>query len=215
MAIQEVIISSLQAYIPILAFLSGLILGDALILLAMLSGAGKVSFWTIFIFGLIGELTHDIVFYFISNSKLAFYIKKKLKLSKKRSKIAEYIEKFGGGKSYFLPLVIAKFIYGVRDAVVIYVSHNEKKFKRYLITVIPAGLIWVTTITSAGWLAGKGFVEVLYVLKGVEKGLVILLFGLIALYLINRFIILTIWRYVKKNNLSLIKNKLWNSNYRR
>ncbi len=199
MAIQEVIISSLQAYAPLLAFLSGLAIGDALILLAMLAGAGKISFWSIFILGFIGEVTHDIIFYFISNSKFAHYIKKKLRLSKKRSKIAEYIEKISVGKSYFLPLVIAKFVYGVRDAVVIYVSHNEKSFKKYLLTVIPAGLIWITTITSTGWLAGKGFVELLYVIKGIEKWLAIFLLSIIALYLINKFVISTILRFIKKN----------------
>ena len=211
MAIQEVIIPLLQNYAPLLAFLCGFIIGDVLIILAMLSGAGKISFATIFIFGMIGELTHDVLFYFISNSKFAHYIKKKLKLSKKRNKIAEYIEKLGG-KNYFLPLVIAKFIYGVRDAVVLYVGHNEKNFKRYFITVFAAGLIWVSVITGVGWLAGRGVTELLIVLKGIEKGLAIILFGIIALYLINKFVIAAVWRQIKKHGKILIKNKFWDGN---
>lgn len=210
MAIQEVLISTLQAYTPLLAFLAAAFIGDALIILGALAGAGKLSIWTIAIFGLLGELFHDILFYFISNSKFANYIKKKLKLSKKRSKIAGFIEKLGKN-SYFLPLFIAKFIYGVRDAMVLYVSHNEKKFKRYLWLILRIDILWLAIILMVGWLAGKGFTELLYVLKGIEKGLLILVLTIILIYIINKFIVTTLLRQIKKHGPSII-NKLWNSN---
>ncbi|MBI2632676.1 hypothetical protein HYW75_06745 [Candidatus Pacearchaeota archaeon] len=200
MAIQEVIITSLQLYVPLLAFLAGLFIGDALILLGILAGTGKVSFWIVFIFGLIGELTHDIIFYFISNSNLAHYLKKKLKLSKKRNIIANFIERMKG-KNYFLPVFLAKFIYGVRDVVILYVSHNTKSFKKYIVAVGLAGLCWVTTILTVGWLAGRGVTELLHILKGIEKGAVIILLSLIALYLLNKFIISAFLRYLKKKRL--------------
>lgn len=213
MALQEVLISTLQAYTPLLAFLTAAFLGDALILLGALAGAGKLSIITIAIFGLLGELFHDILFYFIANSKFAHFVKKKLKLSKKRSKVAAFIEKLGKD-SYFLPLFIAKFIYGVRDAMVLYVSHNEKKFKKYLWLILRIDILWLAIILTVGWLAGRGFTELLFVLKGIEKGLLILVLSLILIYLLNRFIMATLLRQIKKHG-PLIINKFWNSNKRR
>ena len=132
MALQEVIVTFLYSYAPLLSFFAGLVAGDVLILLAVFAGAGQIELWVVFLFGLLGEMAHDSAFYFISNSSLAHYIKRKLKLSRKKNIIAQFIEKVGG-KSYFLPLFFAKFIYGVRDVTILYISHNERNFKRYFI----------------------------------------------------------------------------------
>ena len=110
MALQELLIIALQEYTPLLAFFAGLLLGDALIVLAVLAGAGKISLWPLFVFGFLGEIVHDVTFYLIANSRLAFYLKRKLNLSTKESKIARFIERVGG-KNYILPMFFAKFIY--------------------------------------------------------------------------------------------------------
>ena len=97
MAITEAIITFFSAYTPFLAFLAGLVLGDMMILLGILAGAGKANFFIIILMAFIGGLIHDTIFYFISNSRFANLLKKKLKLSKKKNIIANFIEKMGGG----------------------------------------------------------------------------------------------------------------------
>lgn len=205
MALEEVLISFFYMYAPLLAFVAGLAIGDLMLFLGILAGAGKVNFFIILLFGFIGGIIHDILFYFIANSPIAHSIKKRFKLSKKRNKIAGFIEKMGNGH-YFLPVLIAKFVYGVRDAVILYVAHNNKSLKKYLIVVASADLIWLVTITSVGWLAGQGFTIFISLFKGFEKWLFILLAGAIILYILNKFIISFILKHAKR----IIKKHLTN-----
>lgn len=198
MVVEEVILHFFQAYTPLLAFISGLMVGDLMIFLGILAGTGKANLFTIILFGFIGGLIHDISFYFIANSRFMHAIKKRFKLSKKKNKIAQIIEKMGNGH-YFLPVLMAKFIYGVRDAVVTYVAHNNKNFKKYVLVVAGADLIWLVTITSVGWLAGKGFTTIVVIFKGFEKWLFILLAGIIFLYLLNKFLTRFALKHIKRH----------------
>lgn len=207
MAFEEVLLAFFRDYTPLLAFFGGLFVGDLMILLGILAGAGKANFFIILLFGFLGGLLHDIVFYFVAHTKLVDIIKKKFKLSKKRNKIAQLIEKMGRG-NYFLPVLIAKFVYGVRDAVVLYVAHNNKKLKNYLYVVASAEIIWLVTITSVGWLAGKGFITIASISKGYEKWLFILLAALILIYFINKFIISFVLKHIRKHAKKIIKQAL-------
>ena len=103
-----------------------------------------------------------------------------------------------GNKHYFLPVLIAKFVYGVRDAVILYVAHNNKNFKRYLIVVACADLIWLVTITSVGWLTGQGFTVFVRLFRGFEKWLFILLAGAIIWYILNKSMISFILKHAKR-----------------
>lgn len=203
MAFEEVLMQILQAYTPALAFVAGLMLGDALILLGALAGAGKLNIFVIFIFGLIGELVHDSVFFYLAKSNFIYYVKRKLKLHKGRNKAAELIEKLAGTRAgYFVPLFFAKFIYGVRDSVVLYIGHKEKNFKKYFLRCLLASILSIAIIISLGWLAGRGFTEIIHVFKGIEKGVGLLLISLFVAYVLYRLIgkaVLGITRkYLKK-----------------
>jgi len=198
MGIEEVVIQIFQSHVPLLAFVAGLLLGDVLIFLAMLSGVGKIHFGVILVFGLMGDITHDLLLYFFSNSKLAYFIKKKIKLSKKKNVIVQFIEKINIRKSYFVPLVISKFFYGIRDAVILYVSHGERDIKRYLLTISMAGFIWILTITGAGWLAGRGFSGLLSFFKGFEKIVLVLVIGAIIFLVIGKTIFNLLFKFIKK-----------------
>src|SRR3989344_5554507 len=141
MALEAMLISLFSGYSNLLAFLAGLLAGDIILILSILAGAGKANIFLIVLFGFIGGVIHDAVFYYIANSRLMHFIKNKFKLSKNKNKAAQFIEKISS-RHYFLPVLIAKFIYGVRDAVILYVAHNNRSFKRYIFVVAIADLIW-------------------------------------------------------------------------
>jgi membrane protein DedA with SNARE-associated domain len=198
MALEEVLVSFFMAYTPLLALIAGLMMGDLLLLLGFMAGTGKANFFFIIIFGFVGGLIHDIAFYFIANSRLIHFIKKKFKFLRKKNGVAQIIEKMGSGH-YFLPILIAKFVYGVRDAVIMYVAHNNKNFKKYLLAVSSADLIWLVTITSVGWLAGRGYTSIAHLFKGFEKWIFIILVVFIITYSINKFIISFMYRHIRKH----------------
>jgi len=204
MAFEEMLISFFQNYSSALAFMSGLMIGDLMIFLGILAGAGKVNFFAVLFFGFLGGLIHDIAFYLVANSRFAHSFKKRLKLSKKRNKLIQIIEKLGNGH-YFLPVLMAKFVYGVRDIMILYVAHNNKSFKKYIRTISLADLIWISTVTSIGWLAGRGFTTIVTIFKGFEKWLFILLAGIVLLYLLNKFILAFVLKHLEKYTKKLIK----------
>lgn len=183
------VMNFLQMYTPLFAFASGLLLGDALILLAALAGAGKLNILVIFFFGLLGELMHDSFFFYISKSAFVHRIKRKLKLHKGRNHAAELIEKLASTKGgYFVPLFFAKFIYGIRDSVILYVGHKVYDFKKYFLICLAASVCSISIILGLGWLAGRGFNEIIPVFKGFEKGLGLILVSILVLYIVYRLI---------------------------
>lgn len=199
MVFEEVVIAFLQAYTPALAFVAGLILGDSLILLAALAGAGELNILIIFVFALLGETVHDSAFFYFSKSRIVKYIKRKLELDKGKNRAAEMIEGLAsrtGG--YFVPLFLAKFVYGVRDSVVLYVGHKQKNFKKYILTCICASVCTLAIVLGLGWLAGRGFTEIIPVFKGIEKGVGILIIALVIAYIIYRLIGKFVIRIVRK-----------------
>ncbi|MEK6855890.1 MAG: hypothetical protein AABX66_01895 [Nanoarchaeota archaeon] len=199
MALEGVIISFLQNYTSALAFVAGLMLGDALILLAALAGAGKLNIITIFVFAVLGEIVHDTVFFYFSKSSVVHYIKRKLKLHKGDNKAAQMIERLADTKlGYFLPLFLAKFVYGIRDSVILYVGHKEKDFRKYFLTCLAATVSSILVVLTLGWFAGLGFTEIIPIFKGIEKGVGILLITVIVAYVLYRLLGKGIIKFAKK-----------------
>lgn len=177
-----------------MALIAGLVFGELFILLGVLAGAGKVSLLTILLLGFVGEVTHDMIFYFISNSKFGHLIKKRLKLSKKKNKIVELIESISPGH-YILPIFVAKFIYGVREAVILYTSHNEKNIKKYIGTVAIADFMYLSILLSISWLAGRGFTRLLIIFRGIERILIFVVIGIVVLWIINKLIVTVLKKF--------------------
>ncbi len=202
MAIAEILLELFQEYSLFLAFLSGLFVGDLMLILGIMTGVGEANLFLIIFFGLIGGVIHDICLYIISNSNLMKFVKKKYELSGKKNKIVNFVEKLGNG-NYFWPLLIAKFVYGARSAVTLYVAHNHKSFKKYLFIVSTTELIWISTITSIGWVAGRGFTTILRLFRGAEKVLLVIFFGAILIYLIHKLVIFLL---LKKSRAQLKTN---------
>jgi membrane protein DedA with SNARE-associated domain len=155
--------------------------------MAMLAGAGKVSIWSICIFAFLGGVIHDLLFFAAAQSKIFVKLAKKLGLKENKIKILNLILKTTR-KNFFFTLIIAKFIYGVRDATVLYYAHHEKKLKKYLVNTLSAEFLWLSTILSVGWLAGRGFSEILKVLKGLEKALLFIILILISSLILHQII---------------------------
>ncbi|MEK6928094.1 MAG: hypothetical protein AABX11_06705 [Nanoarchaeota archaeon] len=189
MAFQEVVFTILYNYTSALSFVAGLLLGDVLILLAALAGAGKLNIGTIFIFGLLGEITHDVLFFFIGKSRFVKYMKVKLKLNKGENKASALIEKLASTRGgYFVPLFFAKFIYGIRDSVILYFAHKEHNFGRYIRSTFLASICSISIILGLGWLAGQGFNQIIPLFKGFEKGVGLVLVTVLVLYFVYRLI---------------------------
>lgn len=192
-----------------LAFLSGFILGDMLLVLAALAGAGGGNIGIVYAFGLLGEVVHDSLFFYIGKTRFVNYIKIKLKLHKRGNLLSEIIDRFTNTRfGYFTPLFFAKFFYGVRDSAVLYYAHMENNFRKYFFTCTLAAICNLAIMVSIGWLAGRGLIELRGIYHGIEMGIGLLILLLIGGYIaynsIGRIALKIIKRKLKIN---LIKNK--------
>ncbi len=185
--IEEYFLANLQNYIPLVSLVSGLVLGDFLIFLAMLAGAGKANISTIFAFAFLGSIVHDLLFFAAAKSDIFKKIAKKIGLKKNKIKILRTILNMTK-KNRFFTLLIAKFIYGVRDATILYYAHNENRLKKYLMNTISAEFLWLSSILAVGWLAGRGFSEILKIFKGLEKALLFIVIFLVGSLILHKII---------------------------
>jgi membrane protein DedA with SNARE-associated domain len=185
--IEEYISANLQNYISLVSLISGFSFGDILILLAMLAGAGKAKISVIFAFAFLGGLVHDLLFFAIAKSDIFKKIAEPIIQKKKKTKILQFILSTTK-KNMFFTLLIAKFIYGVRDITILYYAHNSKTLRKYLMNALSAEFLWLSAILSIGWLAGRGFTEILKIFKGLEKLLLIAVLFLIVSLVLRKLI---------------------------
>ncbi len=150
------------------SFVAGALSEDILLLLAIASGGSNINFLTLCIFGFVGAIIHDTLIYVVA--KFRPFKKWMIKLEKKEGSkpLVLFIEKVGRG-DYLIPLVISKFIYGTRIALIFYSAHKEKSFWRYFFANTFFVFIWFIIMMPLGWLAGRGFTQILGAVHTVEK----------------------------------------------
>lgn len=178
---KEVLLFYLIGHISILALIAGFFSTEILLVLSALAGAGEIPIWVVFVFGLLGEIVHDIVFFYLAKTRFIFWVKKKLKILKGTNKVEELIEKTAYG-GYFIPILMAKFVYGVRDALILYVGHKEKDFGKYFAACFPASVISLAVLTGLGWLGGKGIIALSGWYGGLEKVVGLIIISAIIVY---------------------------------
>lgn len=167
---------------PIAGFLSE----DIFLFLIVFVSANGINFSKlIFIgfLGLIGMIFHDIILYNLTNLNIINKLSHKFNLSK--NSLISFVNKFGKGH-YFIPLVFSKFIYGVRTAVVIFVSRKEKKFKSFLFFNSFANLIWILIMLPIGWFTGRGFSFLFETAQSIERVFAIGFVIILIIYIVSK-----------------------------
>ena len=185
------LIALLENYSVLISFAAGLGSEDILLFLAILSGSGAISIWTVVFFGFLGTFIHDSIFYFIGKSRFLERINKRFK-PKNKSLLAYILKKKKG--TYFIPLMLSKFIYGVRILALFYASQRESKYSRFALFNFLSLVIWFSIMIPIGWFAGRGFTLLLSVIRGTEKVIATIILALILFYIVKK----VLFRVVKK-----------------
>lgn len=170
----------------ILSFISGIITEELLIFLAALSAKRILHFWIVFVFGILGIIFIDAVWFWVGRSKLVNKLKK-WKIFSKESKIEQKIHKLGG-KHKFLSLFLSKFVYGTKIILIVYHSAKEMSFKKFTFYNTLAVLLWAVIMLPIGFFAGKGFVRILNLVHGIEKLFAIILIVIIIFYIVQKIV---------------------------
>lgn len=193
--ISEQVISWLDVLnqFPIIISLLPIIVGGevAIITLAFLSQQGLVKLSYVIIFGLLGAVLADLLWYGLTKLRIVQKFKEWKKVKKHYENVEKKLEKVSRGKD-FMMLLIAKFVVGTRVVTILYLGLKKISLIRFTVYSIATNSIWLGCMIVLGVLAGKGFAvlgvfdKIQWIITGVVA--LIILWNLIEKFITKKVI---------------------------
>ncbi len=145
---------------------------------------GEYSFIKVYIFGTLGGMVGDTVAYAIGRGfqqtvkGYSFY-----RMAQPR--IEKIVDKFGG-----YSIIVSKYIYGIRTAMCLFNGVGRMPFGKFLFLDFLSCSMWVVILTSVGYFFSGAITSIIGDFNKIGIAIFfILLFGIIILYLIERFLL--------------------------
>ncbi len=167
-------------------FTGAFFFGDSVILAgAYLAGELRWSPVPLFLAALAGTIVSDVLWYlfgrFFSDrfSEVRF-------LKKEREKMSGFIARLVGEKP-LVALIMVKFLYGSRIAMILYAAASGIKFWTFMFFNGIGAIIWLLVFIPLGYLAGMGVSHAAPLMGAVPTALVVLVISIIV------FRAITIW----------------------
>jgi len=170
------------AHQALLIFLGSFFFGDTVILsFSVLMAHSVVSPLKLFVFGFLGTIISDSIWYALGNrlNRTDYVRKKKHLISKIRALT---------GKNPFMVLLFAKFMYGTRIMFIIYLSMRKTSFWKFLAYNSAGTVIWLLSLMAIGWMAGAGALNLIPFLKKGEVILTLIIALAVGLKLFSRWL---------------------------
>lgn len=174
-------------------FISGFITEEVLIITTLISGEGTIPFYFILLFGFLGIVASDIMWFLLIKIKPFMAFSKKV--GKERKKLAKKVHIKLPPPTNLKSYIFTKFTFGLRTWGIFYCSVHKMPLKKFILHTSIATAIWIIVMLSLAKLLGKG----LYAYFNLTKDI-----GGIIVFI---FIILIVWALASKFVLSkLTKN---------
>lgn len=181
----EGVFLAFASYPYLISFLSGFISEEILILLAVSSGTGLIPFWIVFIFGFLGLILIDSVYFFVGKTRLIDKLKEIDFLRRKLENHKKFFKKVD--RSSGRALFVSKFVLGTRFLTILFLSSEGIGYGRFIVRDIIGAFAWVSVFLPLGWLAGKGLVSLLGIVKNIE------------LFLVGPLVVILFYFFIKGN----------------
>lgn len=182
----ETLTTLLTAYQLPTVFFGAFFFGDSVILTsAYLAGQLEWSVAPIFFAALLGTVISDSLWYFFGVFFAGRFSNVKF-LQKERAKMSGFIERLVGEKPW-LALMMVKFLYGSRVAMILYAAAKRLHFGLFTLFNTLGAIIWLFVFIPLGYFAGKGVSQAAPLMEALPAALVVLIVSIII------FRIVTIW----------------------
>lgn len=168
----------------LITFVASFLSEELLVFLAVLSGRGILSFWTVYVLGILGVMLFDSLIFIIGKSKFGSYIEDRFFPERKMDKKINFANK----KRVLFYLIVTKFVWGTRIASIFYYSVRGMKYRRFILFNSISLVVWGSIMLSAGWLAGNGFDRILRFSRGVERFAAFILITILVIFFIDKTI---------------------------
>ncbi len=184
----QLLLEWIREYPALLLFLGAIFPGEEVVLFfAFLAGQDVISIEKVFLFGILGFMTADTIWFLLGRSQFFSKIRSWTILSDERTLVKTIISKVGL-KTYPAILIATKFIYGTRVAALILIGIKRIKYIHFFLWDTLALLVWAGIMIPLAWLAGKGTSRYLHIATDTQKIFLVALVLLLLLYFINKTI---------------------------
>lgn len=182
----ETLTALLTAYQVPTVFLGAFFFGDSVILTsAYLAGQLQWSPTSIFLAALAGTVISDTLWFFFGRFFAGRFSEVKF-LKKEREKMSGFIARLVG-KRPLAALVMVKFLYGSRVAMILYCASSGISFWTFTFFNGIGAIIWLLIFIPLGYLAGRGVSQAAPFMDALPAALMVLVISVVV------FRIVTIW----------------------
>lgn len=124
----------------------------AILVVSSLTGTGMFSLPAVIMFGFLGSFMSDWLYYLIGRLNGKYFIDRRPALKQKALPVIKFFER------YKLPILVAyRFLYGFRLVIPLVIGMSGVRPMQFLGFSIISGLIWATSVSTAGYYAGLIF----------------------------------------------------------
>ena len=143
------------SHTPLVSFFGTLLFGgETAALLSFGAAQGDYSILWVLVFGFIGIMVSDILWYAVGKYSLLSFFKRHHLIHTSSKKATNLFHKLYQRK--FRLMFFSRFIYGTSIITLIYLG-KRMKFSEFLFYESLISIFWVLLYASIGWFAGKGF----------------------------------------------------------
>lgn len=189
----ETITTLLTTYQLSSVFVGAFLFGDSVILTsAYLAGQLAWSPLPIFLAALAGTIVSDTLWYLFGRF-FAWRFSEVKFLKKEREKMSGFIARLVGEKP-LVALVMVKFLYGSRIAMILYAASSGISFWTFSFFNAIGAIVWLLVFIPLGYLAGQGVSRAAPFIDALPAALAVLVISFIV------FRIITIWMEKRTGN---------------
>ncbi len=183
----QAVISWLQVHMPYTFFipLLGAFFGgeETILIIAMLSATGALSFQEVLMFSFLGTMLSD--FCWFQFGKYAMErLERRPNIKNKFVMVADFIRTVARGRT-FIALLITKFLYGTRIIMIFYLSKIQLSFRQFFIYNSIVTAIWSIAVCALGYYAGKGVMGLLDAYHNLAYSLSIVAAVILVIYILR------------------------------
>jgi len=165
------------------SFLSGFLTEELLIILAFLSGPGKIPLHIILVVGIIGIIASDILWFLFFKSKPLYKISKKISNVRKKATSKTKLNRLPP-PTRLRSFIFLKFFYGIRTWAIFYNSTHETSLKKFIKMTSIATIIYVLILATLAKILGEGVYLFFKTTKHLGKTVILLTIILIILIIV-------------------------------
>ena len=178
----DLLIPFLGDYFLIIALIGTIISGNIFVLfLSTLAGQGIFSYFSVLLICLVGTFIADAIWFNIGKTRFVDNLLKRPHFLYNYKYLKKALHK-SSEKNKFFVFLGSKFVYGTKILTLMYSGRRKMHIDHFIKYNYISSTIWVATLVTIGFLAGKGFTKILEFFDNLRLALTVFILAIASVY---------------------------------